>query len=88
MLEPVLGERNRFLEFDSRDIFFNGGVDIQDETITFTTNHNLENGQLIYYNSNGNTPLGIGTAYELTNTSSGTLSDGCLLYTSDAADEE
>ena len=80
ILEPVLGERNRFLEFDSRDIFFNGGVDIQDETITFTTNHNLENGQLIYYNSNGNTPLGIGTAYELTNTSSGTLSDGDPYY--------
>ena len=80
ILEPVLGERNRFLEFDSRDIFFNGGIDIQDETITFTTNHNLENGQLIYYNSNGNTPLGIGTAYESTNTSSGTLSDGDPYY--------
>ena len=80
VLEPVLGERNRFLEFDSRDIFFNGGVDIQDETITFTTRHNLENGQLIYYNSNGNAPLGIGTAYESTNTSSGTLSDGDPYY--------
>ena len=80
ILEPVLGERNRFLEFDSRDIFFNGGVDIQDETITFTTKHNLENGQLIYYNSNGNAPLGIGTAYESTNTSSGTLSDGDPYY--------
>ena len=80
ILEPVLGERNRFLEFDSRDIFFNGGVDIQDETITFTTRHNLENGQLIYYSSNGNAPLGIGTAYESTNTSSGTLSDGDPYY--------
>ena len=30
--------RNRFIDFDSRDIFFNGGIDITDETITFKKN--------------------------------------------------
>ena len=76
VLQPVVGVRNRFLEFDSRNIFFNGGIDIDDETITFKTEHNLENGQLVYYSSNGNPPIGIGSAYDSTDTISGTLSDG------------
>ena len=75
-LQPVVGIRNRFVDFDSRNIFFNGGVDIDDETITFKKEHNLENGQLIYYSSNGNAPIGIGSAYDGTNTITGTLSDG------------
>ena len=33
VLQPILGTRNRELLFDSRDIFFNGGVDIVNETI-------------------------------------------------------
>ena len=76
VLQPVVGIRNRFIEFDSRNIFFNGGIDINDETITFKTNHNLENGQLVYYSSNGNSPIGIGSAYDASNTITGTLSDG------------
>ena len=76
VLQPVVGIRNRFLEFDSRNIFFNGGIDIDDETITFKKQHNLENGQLVYYSSNGNSPIGISSAYEVTNTPTGTLSDG------------
>ena len=76
VLQPVLGSRNRFIEFDSRDIFFNGGIDIVNETITFKTNHSLEDGQLVYYNSNGNSPIGIGSAYDLTNEITDTLTDG------------
>ena len=76
VLQPILGERDRYINFDSRDLFFNGGVDIVNETITFQTEHNLENGQLVYYNSNGNTPIGIGSAYDAANIITGTLSDG------------
>ena len=76
VLQPILGERDRYINFDSRDLFFNGGVDIVEETITFQTEHNLENGQLVYYNSNGNTPIGIGSAYDAANIITGTLSDG------------
>ena len=65
VLEPILGQRNRELLFDSRDVFFNGGVDIVNETITFKTNHNLTDGQLVYYSANNNAPIGIGTAYDL-----------------------
>ena len=80
ILQPILGERNRFLEFDSRDIFFNGGVDIVNETITFKTNHNLDNGELVYYSSNNNPPIGIGAPYDATNTVTTTLSDGAPYY--------
>ena len=76
ILQPVVGIRNRFVEFDSRDIFFNGGIDINNETITFKTDHNLENGQLVYYGSNDNAPIGIGVAYDPSNNITGTLSDG------------
>ena len=80
LLQPILGTRNRELLFDSRDIFFNGGVDIVNETITFKSNHNLTDGQLVYYGSNGNSPIGIGTAFDLENKVSGTLSDGAPYY--------
>ena len=33
VLEPVIGTRFREIEFDSRDIFFSGGLSIDDETI-------------------------------------------------------
>ncbi len=80
VLQPILGTRNRELLFDSRDVFFNGGVDIINETITFKTVHSLVDGQLVYYGSNGNNPIGIGTAYDLENKISGTLSDGAPYY--------
>ena len=76
ILQPVVGIRNRFVEFDSRDIFFNGGIDINDETITLKDDHNLENGQLVYYGSNDNPPIGIGAPYDTNNIITGTLSDG------------
>ncbi|GIS08997.1 MAG: hypothetical protein CM15mP113_1270 [Pseudomonadota bacterium] len=75
-----IGIRNRFLDFDSRNVFFNGGIDIVDETITFKKPHNLENGQLIYYSSNGNSPIGIGSAYDVSNTITGSLSDGAPYF--------
>ena len=76
LLEPVLGARFRDISFDSRDIFFNGGIDKDDETITFKTQHNLENGQKVFYRNEGNASLGIGNAYDTSNTITGTLSDG------------
>ena len=76
LLEPVLGARFRDISFDSRDIFFNGGIDKDDETITFKSQHNLENGQKVFYRNEGNPSLGIGNAYDASNTITGTLSDG------------
>ena len=58
------------------DIFFNGGIDKDNETITFKTKHNLENGQKVFYRNEGNPSIGIGNAYDVSNTITGTLSDG------------
>ncbi len=58
-LQPVVGPRYREVEFDSRDIFFSGGLDVQEETITFKSEHNFVDGQLIYYNKNGQDAIGI-----------------------------
>jgi len=76
ILEPIVRKRFRELNFDSRDTFFAGGVSIENETITFTDNHNLETGETVYYSSNGNPEMGIGPAYDTTNTATGTLSNG------------
>ena len=35
---------------------------------------------LLYYNSNGNAPIGIGTAFDVENKVSGTLSDGAPYF--------
>jgi len=76
ILEPVISQRYRELLFDSRDIFFSGGLSITDETITFKTKHFLDNGDLIYYNSNGNPPIGVGLFGDVSNTASGRLATG------------
>ena len=75
-LQPVVGNRFRTIEFDSRDIFFGGGIDTTEETITFKKEHNLENGQLVYYNSNGNEPITTGNAFDGSQAITGALSDG------------
>ena len=80
VLEAVIGDRFREMTFDSRDVFFGGGIDITDETITFQQKHNLENGELVYYLNNGNPSIGIGAAYDGTNTITGTLATGDPYY--------
>ena len=67
LLEPITGPRFREIQFDSRDIFFSGGLDIQEETITFKSDHNLVDGQKVYYNSNGQDSVGITKFKEVSN---------------------
>ena len=76
VLQPVLRRRNRVLEFSGVTTFFGGGVDTFSETITFLKPHNLVSGQVLVYDKNNNTPLGIGSfeGSDLTNTES--LVDG------------
>jgi hypothetical protein len=62
ILNPILQKRRREISFDARILNSNyGGVDTSNETITFLSNHNLNTGDSLIYNSNGNNPLGIGT---------------------------
>ncbi|MEY3470024.1 MAG: Prochlorococcus phage, partial [Actinomycetota bacterium] len=58
--EPVVERRVREIEFDARQLTEGGGVDIINETITFTSNHGLIDGQPIVYRSENNPLLGIG----------------------------
>ena len=61
VLQPVLRRRNRVLEFSGVTSAFGGGVDTFSETITFLKPHNLVSGQVLVYDKNKNTQLGIGT---------------------------
>jgi len=61
ILEPIVTRRVREIEFDARPSFAGGGLDLSDETITFRERHNFIEGEPIFYNSNGNAWLGIGT---------------------------
>ena len=79
-LEPVIGSRFRELKFDSRKLSLGGGVDIDNETITFDRPHNLVNGQILIYNQNGNDPLGIGDAYDPNNPEDNNLQSGDEYY--------
>jgi len=80
LLEPIVGPRFREVQFDSRDIFFSGGLDIQEETITFKGIHNFVDGQLIYYNSNGHDPIGITAFKEASTTVTEYLTNGAPYY--------
>ena len=61
VLEPILQERAREIDFDARLISESGGIDNINETLTFKTNHNIVSGQPLVYDRNNNPPLGIGT---------------------------
>ena len=76
VLKPVLGKRFREIEFDCRRLDLGGGIDIEDETITFRENHNLVNGQIVVYNQDLNDPLSVGTGFDPTNTTTGQLVTG------------
>jgi len=76
ILEPVLGERFREVQFDSRALTIGGGIDLTDETITFLTPHNFTDGESIVYNQNGNNPILVGTFGDISNTPTGTLVSG------------
>jgi len=75
-LEPVIGERFREVQFDSRSLNVGGGIDLNDETITFLTPHNFYDGEPIIYNQNGNSAILTGAFQDITNTPTGALVSG------------
>ena len=81
-LEAILGARFRSIPFDSRKIEFGGGIDIDDDTITFREKHNLETGQIVFYKNNGNPSVGIGSFNDLNDPEiiEGALSDGAPYF--------
>lgn len=59
-LEPILSRRRRPANFDARLSDEGGGVNTDNETITFGSPHGFVSGSPIIYKSLGNNPLGIG----------------------------
>ena len=60
-LEPIITKRKRDIFFDGRLTTNSGGISLTTNQLLFLTDHNLSNGELIVYNSNGNPSIGIGT---------------------------
>jgi hypothetical protein len=61
VLEPIITSRKRDILFDGRLTTNSGGISSTTNQLLFLTDHNLSNGELIIYNSNENSPIGIGT---------------------------
>ena len=61
ILQPVLDVKYREIIFDARNLDFGGGIDVDEETISFVSNHNLIKGEPIVYDSNKNNAIGIGS---------------------------
>ena len=61
VLQPIVTKRQRSILFDGRLIENSGGISSTTRQLTFINNHNLNNGEQIIYNSNGNLGIGIGT---------------------------
>jgi hypothetical protein len=80
ILEPVLETRYREIEFDARLTGNGGGLNNTSDTITFTEEHNLSDGEPIVYLKNNNVPLGIGTFGGENTNQSLNLSDQSVYY--------
>ena len=84
VLEPVVQNRRREIEFDSREITDGGGINPTQETITFIKDHYLTSGDAIVYYNNGNDSIGIAstTTYSANNIFDGvtTLGDSSVYY--------
>jgi hypothetical protein len=79
VLQPFLASRYREVIFDGRLLENGGGIDIINETITFTSDHKFSNGQEIIYSSVGN-DVGIGIFGGSNLSQNRTLVDGGSYY--------
>ena len=79
-LQPILENRYRSVSFDARVTTQSGGVDVNQETITFLSNHNFKDGEAIVYSNNGNSSLGLATYFGGNNDQSNYLTNGGVYY--------
>ena len=63
LLEAVVSKQFRDIDFNATRVGLavTGGIDIDNDTLTFEDFHNLVDGQKIVYSPNGNASLGIGS---------------------------
>jgi len=60
-LKPIITKRQRDILFDGRLTTNSGGISTTTSQLVFLTDHFLNNGESIIYNSLGNSSIGIGT---------------------------
>ena len=60
VIEPIIGKRSREIVFDAIEFTSSSGfgVDESERTLTFRTRHNLNSGDRVIYNSNGQISIG------------------------------
>ena len=80
VLDTTLGKRYRELTFDGRPTTSGGGVSLTDETILFSTNHNLLNGQAIVYDKNGHDEISTGDYKGLNTDQNQSLQSGTIYF--------
>ena len=82
LLEAVVSKQSRDIDFNASrvGVAITGGIDIDNDTLTFEDFHNLSSGQRIVYSSNGNSPLGIGSFYGSNLDQNETLVNGGIYY--------
>ena len=80
VLKPVVTKRTREISFEGRLKNVRGGVDQINNLIEFKRPHNLENGEPLVYNNNGNPSLGIGTFNGSSTAQNRTLVNGATYY--------
>ena len=82
VLESVVSRQFREIEFNASrvGVAATGGIDIQNDTLTFEDRHNLIDGQQIVYSSNGNLELGIGDFDGSNLDQNETLVNGAIYY--------
>ena len=80
ILKPIVTKRKREIIFDGRLKNVRGGVDHINDTIEFTTAHNLQNGEPLIYFNNGHPSIGIGTFAGSNTAQNKTLVNGSTYY--------
>ncbi len=75
VLNTVINKRSREVTFDGRETTNSGGITTGGYQLTFLENHYFTNGQEVIYDSNNNTPIGVGIG-------TSTLSDKGSYFTS------
>lgn len=79
-VQPILEQRYREVEFNAKQDFEGGGINVNNETIVFLQRHNFTDGEKIVYDPNGNQPLGVGN-YQGSNTNQNrSLISGAIYY--------
>ena len=81
-LKPITRSTSRDVFFNARTLDDNGGLSIDDETISFLTPHNFYDGQKVYYDKNdiNNPSIGIGPYEGADTNTTGTLTNNSSYY--------